>query len=83
MHLSLMALYGVGGWLVRKGMMPIRVLLSSIGYTFSLIFATQGVVQTLADVRRISASMRRSALLFETASLCCRSCVRPSGSKLL
>ena len=59
MHLSLLALYGVGGWLVRQGRLPVRVLLSSIGYTFSLVFATQGVVQTLADVRRVSASIRR------------------------
>ena len=60
MHLSLLALYGVGGWLVRQGLMPVRVLLSAIGFTFSLVFATQGVVQTLADARRVSASMRRS-----------------------
>ena len=59
MHLSLLALYGVGGWLVRQGLMPVRVLLSAIGFTFSLVFATQGVVQTLADARRVSASMRR------------------------
>ena len=58
-HLSLLALYGVGGWMVRRGLMPIRVLLSSIGFTFSLVFATQGVVQTLADVRRVAGSMRR------------------------
>ena len=61
-HLSLLALYGVGGWLVRQGMLPVRVLLSSIGYTFSLVFATQGVVQTLADVRRVSGSISRWAM---------------------
>lgn len=58
-HISLLALYGVGGWLVRQGLMPVRVLLSAIGFTFSLVFATQGVVQTLADARRASASIRR------------------------
>ena len=58
-HLSLLALYGYGGWLVSKGLMPVRVLLSAIGFTFSLVFATQGVVQTFSDTRRISAGIRR------------------------
>lgn len=59
MHCSLFALYGLGGWLVQRKLLPIRVLLSAIGFTFSLVFATQGVVQTLADTRKVTSSMQR------------------------
>ena len=58
-HCPLFALYGLGGWLVQRKLVPIRVLLSAIGFTFSLVFATQGVVQTLADTRKVTSSMQR------------------------
>lgn len=58
-HCSLFALYGLGGWLVQRKLVPIRVLLSAIGFTFSLVFATQGVVQTLADTRKVTSSLHR------------------------
>ena len=58
-HCSLFALYGLGGWLVQRKLLPIRVLLSAIGFTFSLVFATQGVVQTLADTRKVTSSVQR------------------------
>ena len=40
-HLSLLALYALGGWLVSADLMPIQILLSAIGFTYSLVFATQ------------------------------------------
>lgn len=58
-HLSLLALYGLGGYLVSRGLMPLRVLLSAVGFTFSLVFATQGCVQTFSDARRAVVSLRR------------------------
>lgn len=58
-HCSLFALYALGGFLVQRKLIPIRVLLSAIGFTFSLVFATQGVVQTLADTRKVTASVQR------------------------
>ena len=63
MHASLLALYGLGGWLVAAGLMPIRVLLSAIGFTFSLVFATQGCVQTFSEARRVLVCVRRCALV--------------------
>ena len=39
--------------------MPLRVLLSAVGFTFSLVFATQGCVQTFSDARRAIVSLRR------------------------
>jgi len=39
--MSLLALYGWGGWLVSTGLMPLRVMISGIGFTFSLLYATQ------------------------------------------
>ncbi|BDA40377.1 mitochondrial potassium channel ATP-binding subunit [Coccomyxa sp. Obi] len=58
-HASLIALYGLGGWLVSQGLMPLRVLLSAIGFTFSLVFATQGCVQTFSDAQRALVSLAR------------------------
>ena len=58
-YASLMVLYLYGGFLVKGGFMPLRVLLSSIGFTFSLIFCTQGLVNTFADVRRAISSLAR------------------------
>jgi ATP-binding cassette, subfamily B (MDR/TAP), member 10 len=40
-HASLVILYSWGGWLVLQGHMPLRVMLTGIGFTFSLMFATQ------------------------------------------
>ena len=58
-HLSLLALYALGGYLVHNGLMPIRTLLSAIGFTFSLVFATQGAVQTFSELRRATFAVRR------------------------
>jgi hypothetical protein len=58
-HASLLALYGLGGYLVSRELMPIRVLLSAIGFTFSLVFATQGCVQTFSDSQRALLSLSR------------------------
>jgi ABC-type multidrug transport system fused ATPase/permease subunit len=40
-HLSLLILFGLGGWLVSSGHMPLRVMLTGIGFTYSLMYATQ------------------------------------------
>ncbi len=61
-HASLLSLYGLGGWLVNKGLMPFRVLASAIGFTFSLIFATQGILGTITEYQRMLGSLRRQAL---------------------
>jgi ATP-binding cassette, subfamily B (MDR/TAP), member 10 len=58
-HFSLLALYGLGGWLVNTGQLPVSTLLTAIGYTFSLVFATQGLLQTWADIRQMLASVQR------------------------
>lgn len=40
-HASLLILFGLGGWLVFDGRMPLRVMLTGIGFTYSLMYATQ------------------------------------------
>jgi ATP-binding cassette subfamily B (MDR/TAP) protein 8 len=40
-HLSLLALYALGGYLVNNKLLPVGVLVTAIGFTFSLVFATQ------------------------------------------
>ncbi len=72
-HASLVALYGLGGYLVSRGLMPLRVLLSAIGFTFSLVFATQGCVQTFSDAQRALVSLARSAFLVLRTLACCHS----------
>lgn len=58
-HASLLMLYAWGGYLVSQGLMPISVLISGIGFTFSLMYATQGAVNTLSDLRRASGAFER------------------------
>ena len=67
MHASLLALYSLGGWLVARGALPLRVLLSAIGFTFSLVFATQGCVQSFSDLQRATASLSRQGV----RRICC------------
>lgn len=47
------------GFLVNHDLMPIRTLLSAIGFTFSLVFATQGLLQTWTDARQTRSSIQR------------------------
>jgi len=68
-HLSLLALYALGGYLVNSGLMPIGTLLSAIGFTFSLVFATQGLLQTWTDMRQTRSSVRRVQDLFDEISV--------------
>jgi ATP-binding cassette subfamily B (MDR/TAP) protein 8 len=58
-HASLVALYALGGALVHAGLMPVRTLVSAIGFTFSLTFASQGMLQTFTDARQTLAAVRR------------------------
>eukprot|EP00892_Ulva_mutabilis_P003325 jgi/Ulvmu1/1364/UM011_0092.1 len=58
-HLSLIILFGFGGWLVLQERMPLRVMLTGIGFTYSLLYATQGTVNTLADVRKATSALER------------------------
>jgi ATP-binding cassette subfamily B (MDR/TAP) protein 8 len=52
-------LYAWGGYLVNQGMMPVGVLVSGIGFTFSLMYATQGAVNTLSELRRAAGAFDR------------------------
>ncbi|KAL4458228.1 hypothetical protein ABPG75_013093 [Micractinium tetrahymenae] len=58
-HLSLLALYALGGHLVNNRLLPVGVLVTAIGFTFSLVFATQGMLQTFVDLRGMLASVKR------------------------
>lgn len=61
-HVSLLALYGLGGYLVHQQLLPISALLTGIGFTYSLVYATQGIVQTSADLRRLMLTINRCVL---------------------
>lgn len=63
-HFSLLALYGLGGYLVNTGLMPVGTLLSAIGFTFSLVFATQGLLQTWTDARQTRSCIKRVQDIF-------------------
>ena len=58
-YLSLLTLYAWGGYLVSSGALPVGALIASVGYTFGLIFATQGVVNTAADFKAAGSALRR------------------------
>ncbi|MEW5307776.1 MAG: hypothetical protein WDW36_010152 [Sanguina aurantia] len=66
-HASLLCLYAWGGWLVSNSLMPLRVLISGIGFTFSLMYATQGSVSTLAEMRRATGAFKRIREMMQSA----------------
>ncbi|XP_075502451.1 ABC transporter B family member 28-like [Primulina tabacum] len=58
-YVSLMALYSLGGGKVKAGKLPVGTMVSFIGYTFTLTFAVQGVVNTFGDLRGAFAAVER------------------------
>lgn len=58
-HISLLVLYALGGWLISNGYMSLKTLMAGIGFTFSLIFASQGVVNTLSEWRAVEGAVSR------------------------
>lgn len=44
-HISMLCLYALGGWLIAHKHLSTGVLVAAIGYTYSLVFATQGALQ--------------------------------------
>ena len=66
-HASLLALFALGGALVRAGLLPPGVLLSAVGFTYSLVYAVAGLVATVADGRRAAAAGGRVRALLGAA----------------
>ncbi|WOH01398.1 hypothetical protein DCAR_0520780 [Daucus carota subsp. sativus] len=58
-YLSLMALYCLGGSKVKAGELSVGTVASFIGYTFTLTFAVQGLVNTFGDLRGAFAATER------------------------
>ncbi|GAQ86233.1 ABC transporter [Klebsormidium nitens] len=58
-YVSLFVLYVVGGAEVKAGRLPVGTMVAFIGYTFTLTFAVQGLVNTLADIRTALAAVER------------------------
>lgn len=79
-HLSLLALFGLGGSLVRKGLLPYSTLVTAIGYTFSLVYASQGLVSSLTDLRRASSAVNRLSELLSDAKPVEMQAIPESGS---
>lgn len=58
-YISLMALYCLGGSKVKAGELTPGTMVSFIGYTFTLTFAVQGLVNTFGDLRGAFAATER------------------------
>ncbi|KAL7003271.1 ABC transporter B member 28 [Sarracenia purpurea var. burkii] len=58
-YISLMALYCIGGSKVKTGELSAGTVVSFIGYTFTLTFAVQGLVNTFGDLRGAFAATER------------------------
>lgn len=58
-YVSLMTLYCLGGIKVKSGELSVGTMASFIGYTFTLTFAVQGLVNTFGDLRVAFASVER------------------------
>ncbi|KAJ9679218.1 hypothetical protein PVL29_021223 [Vitis rotundifolia] len=63
-YISLMALYCLGGSKVKAGELSIGTVASFIGYTFTLTFAVQGLVNTFGDLRGSLAAVERINSVF-------------------
>ncbi|GAX74240.1 hypothetical protein CEUSTIGMA_g1689.t1 [Chlamydomonas eustigma] len=68
-HASLLVLYSWGGLLVAQGLMPLGVLISGLGFTYSLTYATQGIVNTLSELRRASGALFRIRHMMSTSDV--------------
>ncbi|XP_058205052.1 ABC transporter B family member 28-like isoform X1 [Rhododendron vialii] len=58
-YISLLALYCLGGNKVKAGELSAGTVVSFIGYTFTLTFAVQGLVNTFGDLRGAFAATER------------------------
>ncbi|CAI0547011.1 unnamed protein product [Linum tenue] len=58
-YISLIALYCLGGSKVKAGEISVGTFASFIGYTFTLTFAVQGLVNTSGDLRATLAAVER------------------------
>ncbi|GMH18415.1 hypothetical protein Nepgr_020256 [Nepenthes gracilis] len=63
-YVSLMALYFLGGNKVKAGELSVGTVASFIGYTFTLTFAVQGLVNTFGDLRGTFAAIERINFIF-------------------
>ncbi|KAF7819924.1 ABC transporter B family member 28 [Senna tora] len=63
-YISLLALYILGGSKVKAGELSVGTVASFIGYTFTLTFAVQGLVNTLGDLRGALAAVERINSVF-------------------
>eukprot|EP00271_Cylindrocystis_brebissonii_P019972 TRINITY_DN6394_c0_g1_i1.p1 TRINITY_DN6394_c0_g1~~TRINITY_DN6394_c0_g1_i1.p1 ORF type:complete len:768 (+),score=139.04 TRINITY_DN6394_c0_g1_i1:207-2510(+) len=63
-YLCLLLVYVLGGRKVQAGLLPVGTMVAFIGYTFTLTFAVQGLVNTLGDLRSVLGAVERiNALL--------------------
>ncbi|PWA66185.1 non-intrinsic ABC protein 8 [Artemisia annua] len=58
-YVSLLSLYILGGNKVQAGELSVGTVASFIGYTFTLTFAVQGLVNTIGDLRGAFAATER------------------------
>lgn len=58
-YANIITMFAVGGYLVGKKVVPAPVLVSFIGYCWSLNFATQGLLLSYGDWKMISASWQK------------------------
>eukprot|EP00897_Mesotaenium_endlicherianum_P005049 jgi/Mesen1/4572/ME000232S03827 len=66
-YFSLLVVYFLGGSRVKSGQLPVGTMVAFIGYTFTLTFAVQGLVNTLADLRSVLAAVARINTLATSA----------------
>lgn len=74
-YFSILSVMLVGGRLVQAGKMQAPLLLSFVGFCFSLNFAMQGVNFTVADAKRGQSALERVFKVCVT----CRSCLCSGG----
>ncbi|KAI9080819.1 hypothetical protein K1719_037221 [Acacia pycnantha] len=68
-YVSLLSLYILGGNKVKAGELSVGTVASFIGYTFTLTFAVQGMVNTFGDLRGAIAAVERINNVFSEVQI--------------
>ena len=68
-YMNILSLFTVGGWMVNRKLVKPNVLVSFIGYCWSLNFATQGLLFSYGDWKMLSTSWQRIGRVLLPAAL--------------
>jgi ABC-type multidrug transport system fused ATPase/permease subunit len=67
-YLSVLAVFGCGGWAVATGSLALGSLLSVTSFLWVLVFGMQGLIYSMSDLARMREALRRIYSVMDKAS---------------